>query len=137
MSRRTKSGIAMIASRHYLYLTTARLGCLAALRTVRWPTSRSNRPSYNSFAEEVVQAAELDGVRSLVRQPDSGLGQECPELCRQQRGDGLAGDGLEIDHPGGGLDVLVWYMAQFNAVAHGISYLDGLRRVLLRNRPRS
>lgn len=50
--------------RHDLMLTTARLGHLAAPGTVRWPTSRSNRPSYNSFTEEVVQDMELDGVPS-------------------------------------------------------------------------
>jgi hypothetical protein len=56
-------------SRHELMLTTFRLGRLAAPGTVRWPTSRSNRPSYDSFTEEVVQAVELDGVPfPLVRQ---------------------------------------------------------------------
>jgi hypothetical protein len=68
-----------------------------------------------------------------VLQPDSGLSQECSELCRQQGRDRLAGDGQGIDSPGGELDVLIWYPAQFNVVAHGISYLDGPHRVLLPN----
>jgi hypothetical protein len=61
------------------------------------------------------------------------LSQECPELYREQGRDGLAGDGQGIDSPEGELNVLVWYLAQFNVVAHGISYLDGLHRVLLPN----
>ena len=44
-------------------------GRLTAPGTVRWPTSRSNRPSYNSFTEEIVQAAELDGVPSPLFRP--------------------------------------------------------------------
>jgi hypothetical protein len=36
----------------WLTLTTARLGRLAAPGTVRWPTSRSNRASCNSFTEK-------------------------------------------------------------------------------------
>jgi len=47
-------GLSSRAGRHHPLLSTARLGHLAAPGTVRWPTSRSNRPSYNSFTEEAV-----------------------------------------------------------------------------------
>ena len=46
------------------------------------------------------------------------MGQECPQLYHQQGRDGLACDGQGVDHPGGKVDVLVWYLAKFNAVAH-------------------
>ncbi len=50
-------------------------------------------------------------------------------MCHQQGRDGLAGEGQGVDRRGGKLDVLVRYLAEFNAVTYVIKYLDGLQRV--------